>query len=99
MGPVAGVLMQEDAMKTKSSAANSRGRWPVGLRGQALLPFALAAIAILLAPRCGFASDQVFEQSYPLHAGGSFLLENVNGSVEVDGWDRDEVEVRAVKVA
>jgi hypothetical protein len=46
----------------------------------------------------GLAADQVFERSYPLHAGGTFLLENVNGSVEVDGWSRDEVEVRAVKV-
>jgi hypothetical protein len=66
---------------------------------QALLPLALLAAAILgVAPR-GFASDDIFEQSYPLHSGGSFLLENVNGSVEVDGWNRDEVEVRAVKVA
>lgn len=86
-------------MKTKSPASNSRGSLPVDLKAHALLPFALAAIAILLTPRCGFGSDQVFEQSYPLHSGGSFLLENVNGSVEVDGWDRDEVEVRAVKVA
>jgi hypothetical protein len=47
----------------------------------------------------GFASDQVFQKTYPLPAGGSFVLENVNGSVEVDGWNRDEVEVRAVKMA
>ena len=60
---------------------------------------ALLLTAILLVAQCAPANDQVFERSYPLHAGGSFLLENVNGSVEVDGWNRDEVEVRAVKVS
>jgi hypothetical protein len=59
----------------------------------------LILLAVFCAPLRGSASDQVFERTYPLQGGGSFLLENVNGSVEVDGWDRDEVEVRAVKVA
>jgi len=85
--------------KTKSPGSNLRNDSNRGKGVRALLPFALAAIVILLAPRCGFGSDQVFDQSYPLHSGGIFLLENVNGSVEVDGWNRDEVEVRAVKVA
>jgi DUF4097 and DUF4098 domain-containing protein YvlB len=53
---------------------------------------------LLLSPH-SLAADQVFVQSYPLHPGGTFFLENINGSVEVDGWSRDEVEVRAVKVA
>jgi hypothetical protein len=47
----------------------------------------------------GFASNQTFHRTYPLTEGGSFLLENVNGSVQVEGWDKDEVEVRAVKTA
>jgi hypothetical protein len=58
----------------------------------------LCGIAVFAPP--GFASvsnRQTFEQSYPLAPGGSFLLENVNGSVQVEGWDRDEVEVEAVK--
>jgi DUF4097 and DUF4098 domain-containing protein YvlB len=48
---------------------------------------------------CGssFAYDETFHHVYPLTKGGSFVLENVNGSVHVDGWDRDEVEVSAVK--
>jgi hypothetical protein len=58
---------------------------------------ALAAIAWICFP--AFASNQTFEKTYPLSSGGSFLLENVNGSVQVDGWERDEVEVRAVKTA
>jgi hypothetical protein len=51
----------------------------------------------LLASTSGFASIETFKKTYPLPPGGSFLLENVNGSVQVEGWDRDEVEVRAVK--
>ena len=63
------------------------------------LRVALFAAAILMFVRGAAASDRVFEKTYPLHAGGTFLLENVNGSVQVEGWNRDEVEVRAVKVA
>ena len=45
------------------------------------------------------ATDENFHHVYPLAAGGSFALENVNGSVQVEGWSRDEVEVSAVKTA
>jgi hypothetical protein len=55
----------------------------------------LAVILLLAFP--GFAGNQTFQHVYPLSAGGSFLLDNVNGSVQVDGWARDEVEVCAVK--
>src|SRR5574337_795748 len=57
----------------------------------------VAAAAIVAAP-C-LASDEIFQQTYPLRAGGSFQLQNVNGSVQVSGWAREEVEVRAVKSA
>jgi Putative adhesin len=60
--------------------------------------FFLLAGFLCISLRCS-AADQLFKQTYPLPAGGSFLLENVNGSVHVDGWDRDEVEVSAVKTA
>jgi len=63
------------------------------LRGLVLL----AAIACLVFP--AGAADENFHQIYPLAAGGSFALENVNGSVQVEGWNRDEVEVSAVKTA
>jgi len=32
-----------------------------------------------------------------LRPDGSFELSNVNGTVRIEGWDKDEVEVRAVK--
>jgi len=46
-----------------------------------------------------FAISKEFNQTYPLQAGGTFELQNVNGTVEVQAWDREEVEVRAVKTA
>lgn len=57
----------------------------------------LAVAAVLSISFAGFASNETFHKTYPLSEGGSFLLENVNGSVQVEGWDKDEVEVRAVK--
>jgi hypothetical protein len=45
------------------------------------------------------AISKEFNQSYPLQPGGSLELQNVNGTVEVQGWDRNEIEVRAVKTA
>jgi hypothetical protein len=44
-------------------------------------------------------TNQLFDKVYPLSSGGNFQLDNVNGSVQVEGWDRDEVEVTAVKTA
>jgi len=57
----------------------------------------LAAAAILAAP--SFAFDEVFQHTYTLPAGGSFELQNVNGSVTVSAWERDAVEVYAKKSA
>ncbi len=58
----------------------------------------LLATGLIFSASPSFAGEPIFQQSYPLAAGGSFLLENVNGSVQVEGWDRNEVEVRAVKM-
>ncbi len=69
---------------------------------QSFVARALAIISgLLLITLPGFAdtSGQVFVKTYPLNPGGQFVLDNVNGSVHVDGWDRDYVEVRAVKTA
>jgi DUF4097 and DUF4098 domain-containing protein YvlB len=40
-----------------------------------------------------------FHQTYPLSAQGRITLENINGSVRVTAWDRNEVKVDAVKSA
>lgn len=65
------------------------------LRATAL--FVLAMAAAWAAP--SFAISKEFNQVYPLQPGGSFELQNVNGTVEVQGWDRDDVEIHAVKTA
>jgi hypothetical protein len=61
---------------------------------------AILLLATLLSlSTAGFARTESISQVYPLPAGGSFILENVNGSVQVEGWARDEVEVTAVKTS
>jgi hypothetical protein len=65
------------------------------LRSTALVIFVLSSAATL---PC-FAFSKEFNQTFPLQPGGFFELQNVNGTVAVEGWDRDEIEVRAVKTA
>jgi hypothetical protein len=69
------------------------------LRRSFVLPSLLVLIltAVFAAP--DFAITKEFNQTYPLQPGGSFELQNVNGTVEVEGWDRDTIEIRAVKTA
>lgn len=63
------------------------------------LRWALLAATIGCCALPATASNELFLRTCPLPSGGSFVLENVNGSVRVEGWSRDEVEVRAVKSA
>jgi hypothetical protein len=58
----------------------------------------ILTLAVASAAPC-FAKSKDFNQSYPLQPGGSFELQNVNGPVQVEGWDRDVVEIHAVKIA
>jgi len=58
----------------------------------------IMVLAVASAPAC-FAITKEFNQTYPLQPGGSFELQNVNGTVEVQGWDRDTIEIHAVKTA
>jgi len=64
----------------------------------AVRPAALVLLAVtgFLAPRC-FGVTREFAQTYPLGSGGSLELNNVNGTVRIEAWDKDVVEVRAVK--
>lgn len=61
-----------------------------------LATLALVVVAQLLAPQC-FGVTREFAQTYPLRSGGSLELNNVNGTVRIEAWDKDVVEVRAVK--
>jgi DUF4097 and DUF4098 domain-containing protein YvlB len=60
--------------------------------------FSLFSLAALWAAP-GYAISRDYNQSFPLQPGGTFELQNVNGTVDVQGWDKDVVEVRAVKTA
>ncbi|MEO5860198.1 MAG: DUF4097 family beta strand repeat-containing protein [Pyrinomonadaceae bacterium] len=39
-----------------------------------------------------------FEQSYPISANGRVSVSNVNGSIEMIAWDRNEVRLEATKI-
>jgi len=56
----------------------------------------LAAVGFFLAPQ-SYGVTREFAQTYPLRSGGSLELNNVNGTVRIEAWDKDVVEVRAVK--
>jgi hypothetical protein len=62
--------------------------------GRVVLCMLLAAM--VLAPAC-FGTSQEITRTFPMRPDGTFELNNVNGTVRIEGWDKDEVEVRAVK--
>ncbi len=64
-----------------------------------LVPAVLFSLAMAIAAVPGLAISKEFNQTYSLQPGGTFELQNVNGTVEVQGWDRDVVEVHALKTA
>jgi TM2 domain-containing membrane protein YozV/predicted Ser/Thr protein kinase len=41
--------------------------------------------------------QQDFSQTLPLTTGGRLSLDNVNGRIEIVGWDRNEVAIKALK--
>jgi DUF4097 and DUF4098 domain-containing protein YvlB len=85
----------ESAMNTFST--NRSKQSTAALR----LAFSLIALTVFLTTACtaDAHTTSVFRKIYPLSPGGRFTLENVNGSVHVDGWDRDEVQVEAIKTS
>ncbi len=40
-----------------------------------------------------------FEQSYPLNPNGKVSVSNINGSITVEAWDRNEVKLEVTKIA
>jgi hypothetical protein len=61
-----------------------------------IAPFIFVA---LISAVPSFALTKEFNQTIPLLPGGSFELQNVNGTVKVEGWDRNEIAIHAVKTA
>lgn len=59
----------------------------------------LLALAVLVAAGTAGAAEvkQEIDRTFPLQAGGELVLQNVNGNVTVETWDRDEVHLKVVK--
>ena len=61
--------------------------------------FVLVSGSTLLEAR-GFQrynEKEEFLKSFPMGKDGTFILTNLNGSVSIETWNRDEVEIRAEK--
>ena len=52
----------------------------------------LAAASLLAVPAC-YGVTREFAQTYHLKPDGTLELNNINGTVRIEGWDRDEIEV------
>jgi hypothetical protein len=61
-----------------------------------LISFGLLVSAAAMAPGC-FGVSQEVTKTYAMRADGFFELNNVNGTVRIEGWDKDQVEVQAIK--
>ena len=60
------------------------------------------ALAALLVAGLAWTAEELreeFHQSYPLAAAGRVSLHNVNGSVRISAWEKNEVKVDAIKRA
>jgi DUF4097 and DUF4098 domain-containing protein YvlB len=58
-----------------------------------------ALLALLIALPAQAEVTQEFHKTVPLTANGRVSLDNINGNVEITGWDRNEVQIDAVKKA
>lgn len=60
--------------------------------------------ALLTLPACGVGPGslnfhETVERSVVLNPGGRFRVENINGAIRIDAWDRNEVRILAEKSA
>ena len=58
-----------------------------------------ALLALLIALPAYAEVTQEFHRTVPLAANGRVSLNNINGDVEITGWDKNEVQIDAVKSA
>jgi len=63
-----------------------------------VLPAALLLTAGAASAARQRPAEESFERAVPLPSGGTFSISNVNGSIEIEGWNRDEVRISARKV-
>jgi DUF4097 and DUF4098 domain-containing protein YvlB len=58
-----------------------------------------AILAVLIALPAHAEVTQEFHKTVPLSADGRVSLSNINGDVEITGWNKNEVQIDAVKTA
>ncbi len=59
----------------------------------------LFGLILALGVHAHATETEEFHKTYPLAADGVFALSNVNGNVQIRGWDQNNVQVDAVKYA
>ena len=58
-----------------------------------------ALMALGLTASAAAQVTEEFHRTVPLSANGRVSLDNVNGNVTITGWDRNDVQIDAVKKA
>src|SRR5450755_1701969 len=64
-----------------------------------LIGTALFSVLIAFAMSAGAQVTAEFHRTVPLSSTGRVSLENINGNVTITGWDRNDVQIDAVKKA
>ena len=59
----------------------------------------LAFVALAASAFAAFSETEKFSQTCPLPANGAVRLSNINGAVDIVGWDKNEVLIEAEKSA
>ena len=59
----------------------------------------VSAAAVPAVASMGQDETEKFDKTYPFNANGRLSMSNVNGSIVVEAWDRNEVRVEYTKVA
>lgn len=63
------------------------------------LPFATALMILAAVPAMASPYREEFHKTYPAAANVNVSLSNINGDVQITAWDRNEVQLDAVKTA
>ena len=92
---LAGGGVAKAALNTSSIGTGSDGQTPIGR----LIGSSEDDASALLDAGGGDEVREEFHQTYPLSKNGRLILENLNGEVKISVWDRNEVQVNAVKRA
>jgi DUF4097 and DUF4098 domain-containing protein YvlB len=62
------------------------------------LTFLLSLMLLVLSANLFAATEErTIHKTFPLQAGGTVSLKNVNGDVTIHGWDKNEVDLKATK--